>query len=185
MILAKIVRLFFSLTGSLRGRLTLRVKLFRDRTPTGTGITPHRGCDKEKKKPFGHKRGKALSIRTSEPTLNQIAKILYTKVTHTIIALLKGLEYTLTFSIMHKKIIIGTKITISLTPIPLEVTIRNKLKHSRRYHSGTISNGVEKAFEQDIISKGQAIDKPNISTPKPYIRTANMYTISFGHAASP
>ena len=73
---------------------------------------------------------------------------------------------------MHKKIIIGTKITISLTPIPLEVTIRNKLKHSRRYHSGTISNGVEKAFEQDIISKGQAIDKPNI-------RTANMYTISF------
>ena len=133
----------------------------------------------------GHKRGKALSIRTSEPTLNQIAKILYTKVTHTIIALLKGLEYTLTFSIMHKQIIIGTKITISLTPIPLEVTIRNKLKHSRKYHSGTISNGVEKAFEQDIISKGQAIDKPNISTPKPYIRTANMYTISFGHAASP
>ena len=132
-----------------------------------------------------HKRGKALSIRTSEPTLNQIAKILYTKVTHTIIALLKGLEYTLTFSIMHKQIIMGTKITISLTPIPLEVTIRNKLKHSRRYHSGTISNGVEKAFEQDIISKGQAIDKPNISTPKPYIRTANMYTISFGHAASP
>ena len=132
-----------------------------------------------------YKRGKALSIRTSEPTLNQIAKILYTKVTHTIIALLKGLEYTLTFSIMHKQIIIGTKITISLTPIPLEVTIRNKLKHSRRYHSGRISNGVEKAFEQDIISKGQAIDKPNISTPKPYIRTANMYTISFGHAASP
>ena len=132
-----------------------------------------------------YKRGKALSIRTSEPILNQIAKILYTKLTHTIIALLKGLEYTLRFSIMHKQIIIGTKITISLTPIPLEVTIRNKLKHSRRYHSGTISNGVEKAFEQDIISKGQAIDKPNISTPKPYIRTANMYTISFGHAASP
>ena len=49
---------------------------------------------------------------------------------------------------MHKQIIIGTKITISLTPIPLEVTIRNKLKHSRRYHSGKISNGVEKAFEQ-------------------------------------
>ena len=71
-----------------------------------------------------YKRGKALSIRTSEPTLNQIAKILYTKVTHTIIALLKGLEYTLTFSIMHKQTIIGTKITISLTPIPLEVTIR-------------------------------------------------------------
>ena len=71
---------------------------------------------------ISHKRGKALSIR----------------VTHTIIALLKGLGYTLTFSIMHKKIIIGTKITISLTPIPLEVTIRNKL------------NGVEKAFEQDI-----------------------------------
>ena len=79
---------------------------------------------------------------------------------------------------MHKQIIIGTKITISLTPIPLEVTIRNKLKDSRRYHSGTISNGVEKALEEDIISKGQAIDKP-------YIRTANMYTISFGHAASP
>ena len=39
----------FSLTGSLRGRLTLRVKLFRDRIPSGTGITPHRGCDKEKK----------------------------------------------------------------------------------------------------------------------------------------
>ena len=102
---------------------------------------------------LSHKRGKALSIRTSEPTLNQIAKILYTKVTHTIIALLKGLEYTLTFSIMHKKNNNRTKITISLTPIPLEVTIRNKLKHSRGYHSGTISNGVEKAFEKTLFLK--------------------------------
>ena len=84
------------------------------------------------------RRGKALSIRTSEPILSQIAKILYTKITHTIIALLKGLEYTLRFSIMHKQIIIGTKITISFTPIPLEVTIRNKLKDSRRYQSDTI-----------------------------------------------
>ena len=44
-----------------------------------------------------------------------------------------------------------------------------------RYHSGTISNGVEKAFEQDIISKGQAIDKPNISTPKPYVLCPSLH----------
>ena len=95
------------------------------------------------------------------------------------------MEYTLAFSIIHKQRVIETKITISITPIPLEVTTRNRLKLSRRYHSGRISRGVEKAFEEDTISKGQAIDKPSISTPKPYIRTGNMYTISFGHAASP
>lgn len=86
---------------------------------------------------------------------------------------------------MHKEITIRTKITIPATPIPLEVTTRNKLKHGRKYHSGRISNGVEKAFEGDTISKGQATDKPSISTPKPYIRTGNMYAISFGHAGSP
>ena len=55
---------------------------------------------------FSHKRGKALFYSNCK-------KNTITKVTHTIIALLKGLEYTLTFSIMHKKIVIGTKITYS------------------------------------------------------------------------
>ena len=64
--------------------------------------------------------------------------------------------------------------------------MRNKLNDARRYHSGTISNGVEKPFEEEIISKGELMDKPNIKMGNALrMTTAKMYRISFGHAGSP
>lgn len=63
--------------------------------------------------------------------------------------------------------------------------MRNKLNDAKRYHSGSICNGVEKPFEQDIISKGDLMDKPNIWVGHFRMTTAKMYKISFGHAGSP
>jgi hypothetical protein len=71
------------------------------------------------------------------------------------------------------------------TPITLAQSIRNKLNDTSRYHSGTISNGVAKAFDQAIISKALPIDKPNIRFTTANITTGNMYKISLGHAGSP
>ena len=60
------------------------------------------------------------------------------------------------------------------TPITLEQSIRNKLNDTNRYHSGTISNGVQKAFDQDIISKAFPKDKPKMKHTTPEITTGNM-----------
>ena len=70
------------------------------------------------------------------------------------------------------------------TPNSFDGVILNKLKLSRRYHSGTISNGVDNPFDLYIISSGCIRDTPNIDVITPNISTGKMYSISFGHAGS-
>lgn len=47
-----------------------------------------------------------------------------------------------------------TKDIMDKTPITLEGVILNRLKLSRKYHSGTISKGVDNPFDLYIISNG-------------------------------
>ena len=77
------------------------------------------------------------------------------------------------------------KAIIDSTPITFHWMIRRRLKLGRKYHSGTISRGVENALELYIISKGCSRDTPNIIAITPNINTGNMYKMSLGHAGSP
>lgn len=70
------------------------------------------------------------------------------------------------------------------TPNSLDGVILNKLKDTRRYHSGNISRGVDKALDLHIISSGWMRDIPNIDATTPRISTGNMYKMSLGHAGS-
>jgi hypothetical protein len=79
----------------------------------------------------------------------------------------------------------STSDIIESTPRSLEGVILNKLKLGRKYHSGSISNGVANAFEAYIISNGWPRDIPNINPTTPRMSTGKMYSISFGHAGSP
>ena len=77
------------------------------------------------------------------------------------------------------------KAIIESTPITFHWMIRRRLKLGRKYHSGTISRGVENALELYIVSKGCSRDIPNIIAITPNINTGNMYKMSLGHAGSP
>ena len=70
------------------------------------------------------------------------------------IGLLNGLEWILRFSMMHSFRTIRIREIMDNTPNSLEGVILNRLKLTRRYHSGTISNGVDNAFDVHIISRG-------------------------------
>ena len=76
------------------------------------------------------------------------------------------------------------RVIMDSTPNSLDGVILNKLKEARRYHSGTISRGVDNPFDLHIISNGCMIDTPNIDATTPKMSTGNMYKISFGNAGS-
>ena len=63
--------------------------------------------------------------------------------------------------------------------------IRNKLKVGKKYHSGSISNGVANGLACSLIFKGSWIASPNIQELIPNITIGKMYKISLGHAGSP
>tara|TARA_B110000459_G_C16202508_1_gene312865 strand:- start:46 stop:300 length:255 start_codon:yes stop_codon:yes gene_type:complete len=70
------------------------------------------------------------------------------------------------------------------TPNSFDGVILNRLKLGRRYHSGTISRGVDNPFDLYIISSGCISDIPSIRVTTANISTGNIYSISFGHAGS-
>jgi len=85
---------------------------------------------------------------------------------------------------MHRLRRTNMRAIMDSTPRSLEGVILNKLKDTRRYHSGSISRGVDNPFDIHIISSGWIRDTPNIDTTTPKISTGNMYKMSFGHAGS-
>ena len=71
------------------------------------------------------------------------------------------------------------------TPNSLDGVILSRLKLTRKYHSGTISKGVDNPLDVHIISSGWPRDTPNIEVTTPGMSTGNTYRMSFGHAGSP
>ena len=79
---------------------------------------------------------------------------------------------------------ISKKVIVS-TPINLFGKTRRRLNEERKYHSGRISRGVEKALEGEMSSNGETMDKPKARLSVPNMTPGNMYSMSFGHAGSP
>ena len=86
---------------------------------------------------------------------------------------------------IHSLRIITVREIMDSTPNSLDGVILNRLKLTRRYHSGTISKGVANPLDVHIISRGWLKDTPNIDVTTPKMSTGNTYRISFGHAGSP
>ena len=70
-------------------------------------------------------------------------------------------------------------------PMNLSYSIRSRLNVANRYHSGNISNGVEKGWAGFLIFKGSHIANPNVHELIPKRTIGNMYKISLGHPGSP
>jgi hypothetical protein len=79
---------------------------------------------------------------------------------------------------MHRLSRTNVRVIMDSTPSSLDGVILNKLKDTRRYHSGTISRGVDNPFDLHIISSGWMRDTPNIDATTPKISTGNMYKMS-------
>ena len=71
------------------------------------------------------------------------------------------------------------------TPINLFGRTRSKLNEGKKYHSGRISVGVEKAFAGYKSSRGDTTDNPRPIDKVPRMTDGNMYSISLGQAGSP
>ena len=71
------------------------------------------------------------------------------------------------------------------TPTNLLPNMRNKLNVGKKYHSGSISTGVENAFEGLLKPKGSKIASNAIKETVPMITTGNTYRMSLGQAGSP
>ena len=70
-------------------------------------------------------------------------------------------------------------------PMHFSDKMRNRLKMGKRYHSGKISKGVEKALAWSSISKPSWVARPAMLALMPKITIGKMYKISLGHAGSP
>ena len=90
----------------------------------------------------------------------------------------------LRFSITHRLSKMGTRAIMDKTPNSFDGVILSRLKLSRRYHSGTISKGVENPFDLYMISSGCMSEIPNMRVTTANISTGKIYSMSFGHAGS-
>ena len=117
--------------------------------------------------------------------LNQIEYITALRKLYTTNGLLIGFWYLDTFSV--KGITNKTPGICAIDKIPMNLSdkIRNKLNVGKRYHSGTIWNGVANGDADELTFKGSVIPNPNNEVRIPEMTIGKMYKISLGHAGSP
>jgi hypothetical protein len=77
------------------------------------------------------------------------------------------------------------KTSIDKIPINLSRSTRRRLNVAKRYHSGSISKGVENGWAGRLIFKGSLTASPDMHELTPKITIGNMYKISLGHPGSP